>query len=229
MLFATAHRNRQLFADVRTYWSPDAVKHVTDHDLSEIVGRIIHLITPVGGAGLDRRTDRDGNRLKRLRRSLPRGDAVLARQSVSFVTEYFPGALVYGFTTRAECGHHVPSQPVKGLGPSADREGYTIDLPVMSIITGRTHTPDLADDLFVPIHRQGLCRRLLSDEQLGPTWRHLYGHIGGDLITLPLSCVSGGYAQCSGGGVFVQCCRDSAASIRKPLTIAPARFGPLYQ
>jgi len=43
----------QLFADVRTYWSPDAVKRVTGHGVSGITaGGFIHLINS-GPSALD--------------------------------------------------------------------------------------------------------------------------------------------------------------------------------
>jgi len=55
----------QLFADVRTYWSPEAVKRVTGYDLDGMAaGGILHLINS-GPAALDwtgEQTDANGNR-----------------------------------------------------------------------------------------------------------------------------------------------------------------------
>src|SRR5699024_11226036 len=43
----------QIFADVRTYWSPDAVKRVTGHTLSGVAKQgVIHMINS-GAATLD--------------------------------------------------------------------------------------------------------------------------------------------------------------------------------
>src|ERR1041385_4280383 len=53
----------QLFADVRTYWSPEAVKRVTGHTLTGITeGGFLHLINS-GPAALDW-TGESGGRLK---------------------------------------------------------------------------------------------------------------------------------------------------------------------
>ena len=54
----------QIFADVRTYWSPDSVERVTGKKLEgKAPNGIIHLINS-GAAALDgsaRQTDNDGN------------------------------------------------------------------------------------------------------------------------------------------------------------------------
>ena len=49
MLFGHLLTNRaQIFSDVRTYWSPEAVKRVTGKELSGLAANgIIHLIIPV--------------------------------------------------------------------------------------------------------------------------------------------------------------------------------------
>ena len=54
MLFGYLLTNTaQIFADVRTYWSPDAVKRVTGHKLTgAAAGGILHLINS-GAATLD--------------------------------------------------------------------------------------------------------------------------------------------------------------------------------
>jgi L-fucose isomerase len=54
MLFGHLLTNAaQIFADVRTYWSPDAVKRVTGHTLEgHAAGGILHLINS-GPAALD--------------------------------------------------------------------------------------------------------------------------------------------------------------------------------
>jgi L-fucose isomerase len=56
----------QVFADVRTYWSPDSVKRVTGHKLEGHSAKgIIHLINS-GAAALDgagRMKDKKGNSL----------------------------------------------------------------------------------------------------------------------------------------------------------------------
>ena len=46
-------KTAQIFADVRTYWSPAAVKRVTGHELAGLAaGGVIHLINS-GAATLD--------------------------------------------------------------------------------------------------------------------------------------------------------------------------------
>ena len=86
MLFGYLLTNTaQIFADVRTYWSPEAVKRVTGHALEgRAAGGVIHLINS-GAATLDatgqmeqRRPAGDeavlGDHRGRGRQALPRGD-----------------------------------------------------------------------------------------------------------------------------------------------------------
>jgi len=65
MLFGNLLTNTaQIFADVRTYWSPAAVKRVTSYQLNGLAaGGLIHLINS-GAATLDATgwQERDGSR-----------------------------------------------------------------------------------------------------------------------------------------------------------------------
>ncbi len=83
----------QIFADVRTYWSPDAVKRVTGHDpAGPCAGGLIHLINS-GAATLDGTGEqsRDGQPAMKPfweitedeAQAVPRGDDLAGRRSPS--------------------------------------------------------------------------------------------------------------------------------------------------
>jgi L-fucose isomerase len=186
----------QLFADVRTYWSPDSVKRVTGHTLAgKAEGGIIHLINS-GPAALDWTGEQtlDGRRLLKSWWDITDADVQACLKATKWcasVGEYFPGGgWSSDFTTRGEmpvtmCRLNL----VKGLGPVLQiAEGYTVDLPdaVHDTLDARTN-PTWPTTWFAP--------RLTGSGPFADVYSVMnnwganhgaisHGHIGSDLITL---------------------------------------------
>lgn len=186
----------QIFADVRTYWSPQAVKRVTGHDLTGLAeSGVIHLINS-GSAALDGTGQQsiDGKPAMKPFWNITQEEA----QDCLNETTWYPARLEYfrgggyssGFLTRG--GMPVTMfrmNLVKGLGPVLQiAEGFTIDLPndVHQILNERTD-PTWPTTWFAP--------RLTGQTPFGDTYSVMrswganhasvsYGHIGDDLISL---------------------------------------------
>jgi len=197
MLFGQLLTNTaQIFADVRTYWSPEAVKRVTGHKLTgDAGGGILHLINS-GPATLDGtgQQSRNGKPVMKpfweitseeVRKCL---DATTWHPSM---TEYFPGG---GWSTRflTRGGMKVTMcrlNLVSGLGPALQiAEGVTVDLPkkVHDILDERTN-PTWPTTWFVPrITGKGAFSDVYSVmNNWGANHGSIsYGHIGADLIAL---------------------------------------------
>ncbi|MCC6167299.1 MAG: L-fucose isomerase [Caldilineaceae bacterium] len=197
MLFGYLLTNAaQIFADVRTYWSPDAVKRVTGHTLSgRAAGGILHLINS-GSATLDGtgRQSRDGAPVMKPYWEINAEEAAACLEA----TTWHPGSLGYfrgggwssQFLTRGDmpvtmCRINL----VKGLGPAMQiAQGYTVDLPddVHHTLNERTD-PTWPTTWFVPdTTGSGPFRDVYT---VMNNWgaNHgaiAYGHIGADLITL---------------------------------------------
>ncbi len=186
----------QLFADVRTYWSPAAVKRVTNHDLSgKAKDGIIHLINS-GPAALDwtGQQSKDGSpALKPFWNITPEeaGKCLDATKWCTGMLEYFRGG---GYSTDFLTTGEMPVTMfrinlVKGLGPVLQiAEGYTIDLPesVHDTLDLRTN-PTWPTTWFVPnVTGDGPFADVYSVmNNWGANHGAIsYGHIGGDLITL---------------------------------------------
>jgi L-fucose/D-arabinose isomerase len=187
----------QLFSDVRTYWSPEAVKRVTGHTLTgNAEGGILHLINS-GPSALDwtgEQSDPSGQpALKPYWEITPEeaGACLDATRWCASDLGYFPGGgWSTDFTTRG--GMPVTMcriNLVKGLGPALQiAEGWTIELPeeVHRTLDERTN-PTWPTTWFAPnLTRQGPYRSVYD---VMNNWgaNHgaiCYGHIGGDLITL---------------------------------------------
>jgi L-fucose isomerase len=141
----------QLFADVRTYWSPDAVRRVTGHRLSGIADDgILHLINS-GPAALDwtGRQSRDGKPAVKPFGEITADEAQACLRATKWcpsMTEYFPGG---GWSTDFTTRGGMPCTMfrlnlVKGLGPVLQiAEGQTVDLPenVHDALDARTNPP----------------------------------------------------------------------------------------
>jgi L-fucose isomerase len=186
----------QIFADVRTYWSPDAVKRVTGHELTgKASGGILHLINS-GPAALDGtgQQERDGQPVMKPWWEIDSADAQACLAATTWhpgMTEYFRGG---GWSTRFKTRGGMPVTMcrlnlVKGLGPALQiAEGYTVDLPddVHDILDERTN-PTWPTTWFAPnTTDEGPFRDVYS---VMANWgaNHgaiSYGHIGADLITL---------------------------------------------
>jgi L-fucose isomerase len=186
----------QLFSDVRTYWSPDAVKRVTGHTLSGLAeSGIIHLINS-GPSALDwtGEQSRDGKpALKPFWEITPEeaGKCLDATSWRVAVLEYFRGGgYSTDFTTRG--GMPVTMcrvNLVKGLGPVLQiAEGWSIDLPeeVHRTLDERTN-PTWPTTWFVPnLTGQGAFTDVYQAmNQWGANHGAIaFGHVGGDLISL---------------------------------------------
>jgi len=186
----------QLFSDVRTYWSPDAVRRVTGYTLTgPAEGGILHLINS-GPSALDwtGEMSRDGQpALKPYWEITPEeaGRCLDATKWCPAVLEYFRGG---GYSTDFLTRGGMPVtmcrlNRVAGLGPVLQiAEGWTVDLPpaVHDTLDARTN-PTWPTTWFVPnLTGQGPFADVYSVmNNWGANHGAIsYGHIGGDLITL---------------------------------------------
>ena len=124
MLFGHLLTNTaQIFADVRTYWSPDSVKRVSGHTLDgAAAGGILHLINS-GPATLDGtgQQSRDGQPAMKPFWEITRDEAQKCLDATTWhpsITEYFPGG---GWSTRFLTRGGMPVTMcrinlIKGLG-----------------------------------------------------------------------------------------------------------------
>ena len=197
MLFGYLLTNTaQVFADVRTYWSPDAVRRVTGHTLEgRAAGGVIHLINS-GAATLDAAGGlRRGNEPAIKPFWEITGDE--AAQSLAAttwcpaVTGYFRGG---GYSSLFTTPDGMPVTMarinlVHGVGPVLQlAEGWTVDLPagVHDTLNLRTD-PTWPTQWFAPILTgSGAFKDVYS---VMANWgaNHCamsYGHIGEDLISL---------------------------------------------
>jgi L-fucose isomerase len=186
----------QLFADVRTYWSPDAVKRVTGRALSgRASGGILHLINS-GPAALDWTGDlkRNGEPVVKPYWEIAPEEAGACLDHTLWcpsMVEYFPGGgWSTDFLTRGEMPVTMfRLNLVKGLGPVLQiAEGWTIDLPedVHDTLDLRTN-PTWPTTWFAPnVTGQGPFKDVYTVmNNWGANHGAIsYGHIGGDLISL---------------------------------------------
>lgn len=197
MLFGHLLTNSaQLFADVRTYWSPDAVERVTGLKLSgRAENGVIHLINS-GPAALDwtgRQQDANGSPVLKPHWEITGDevqaclDATLWRPAIDF---FRGGGFSTDFTTRGGMPATMARvNLIAGLGPVLQiAEGYTVELPdaIHDVLDRRTDQT-WPTTWFVPnLTGEGPFRDVYS---VMNHWgsNHCavsYGHIGGDLITL---------------------------------------------
>jgi len=138
MLFGQLLTNQsQVFSDVRTYWSPDAIKRVTGFEVDGVAkDGLIHLINS-GSSALDgsgQQSDGETPAMKPFWEiSEEEKDACLkATTWHPSVTEYFPGG---GWSSKFVTKAGMPITMsriniVKGLGPVLQiAEGWTVELP----------------------------------------------------------------------------------------------------
>lgn len=186
----------QIFADVRTYWSPDAVARVSGW-MPE--GRaqqgFIHLINS-GAATLDGsgQQSKDGKPVMKPFWEISEEEAKACLDATTWYpanTGYFRGG---GFSSKFLTKGEMPVTMcrlnlTKGLGPVMQiAEGYTIDLPgnVNEVLDKRTDY-SWPTTWFVPnLTGEGAFKDVYS---VMANWgaNHgaiSYGHIGADLITL---------------------------------------------
>ncbi len=197
MLFGYLITNSaQVFADVRTFWSPDAVKRVTGHELTGVAkDGIIHLINS-GSAALDGCGQQEVNGIPSMKPFWEISDAerdacLKATSWHPSVSEYFPGGgMSSKFVTRG--GMPITMSRInliQGLGPALQiAEGWTIELPdeVHTILDERTNET-WPTTWFVPrITGEGAFTDVYS---VMSNWGANHGsfasgHIGSDLIAL---------------------------------------------
>lgn len=141
MLFMKLLTGRaQIFADVRTYWSPEAVKRTTGYELEGIAkeaGGFLHLINS-GAACLDacgEVKDENGNGVMKPFWEMTEEDQKACLDATEWCcadSGYFRGG---GFSSRYLTRAEMPATMirlniVKGLGPVLQIcEGYTVNLP----------------------------------------------------------------------------------------------------
>ncbi len=197
MLFGYLLTNTaQIFADVRTYWSPEAVKRVTGYTLEGLAkDGIIHLINS-GAATLDAtgRMKRDGQPAMKPFWEVTEDEVKGCLEATEWypaMTEYFRGGgYSSGFLTEGQMPVTMARvNIVKGLGPVLQlAEGWTVDLPreVFEAINERTN-PTWPTHWFVPrVTGSGPFRDVYSVmAHWGANHGAIsYGHIGADLVTL---------------------------------------------
>ncbi len=198
MLFGHLLTNTaQIFSDVRTYWSPDAVKRVTGKELAGVAkDGIIHLINS-GSTTLDataQQTDKNGNPVMKPFWEITEEETEKCLENTKFcpaIREYFRGG---GYSTQFKTKGSMPITMsrvnlVKGIGPVLQiAEGYTVELEddMHKILDERTN-PTWPTTWFAPrITGKGAFKDVYS---VMANWgaNHgaiSYGHIGADLITL---------------------------------------------
>ncbi|CAG7615942.1 L-fucose isomerase [Paenibacillus solanacearum] len=185
----------QIFADVRTFWSPDAVKRVTGHTLEGRAAQgVIHLINsgPAALDGAGQQTVDGAPAMKpfwditeeEVRKSLE------ATQWCPAVDFFRGGGFSTDFTTRGGMPVTMARiNVIQGLGPVLQlAEGYTVELPddVHDKLDQRSN-PTWPTTWFVPnLTGTGAFKDVYSVmNNWGSNHSAVsYGHIGADLITL---------------------------------------------
>ncbi|MDD4141933.1 MAG: L-fucose isomerase [Bacteroidales bacterium] len=198
MLFGKLLTNRaQIFADVRTYWSPESVYRVTGHKLTgDAANGIIHLLNS-GSATLDatgEQCDAYGNPIMKPFWEITEEDAERCLGATKWYPanrDYFRGG---GFSSNFLSKGGMPVTMmrvniVKGLGPVLQlAEGVTVTIPkeahkILNERTDRTwpttwFAPRLTGkgpfkDVYSVMNNWGANHGAIT-----------YGHIGADLITM---------------------------------------------
>ncbi len=201
MLFGKLLTHRaQIFADVRTFWSPEATKRVTGYDLegrAKENGGIIHLLNS-GAACLDacgECTDENGSAVMKQWWDVTEEDIRKMTDATVWCEAGFDnfrgGGFSSHFTTRAEMPvTMIRLNLVKGLGPMLQiAEGWTVRLPdeVSDTLMERTN-PTWPCTWFTPRcdGKEGSPFKNAYDVMNNWGANHgaiSYGHIGADLIT----------------------------------------------
>ncbi len=197
MLFGYLLTNTaQMFSDIRTFWSPDAIKRVTKIKPDGLAANgVIHLINS-GASALDfsgRQKNKKESCIKPFW-EITSKDASACLEATQWPpanTGYFRGG---GFSSQFDTKGIMPItisrvNLVKGLGPVLQlAEGWTVELPekMNKILTDRTD-PTWPTTWFAP--RLTSKGPFIDVYSVMANWgaNHCassYGHIGADLITL---------------------------------------------
>jgi L-fucose isomerase len=185
-----------IFGDIRTFWSLDAVKRVTGHELTGKASKgMIHFLNS-GSATLDGngRQKENGKSTMKPFWEISSGEAKACLDA----TKWCPANLGYfrggGYSSQFLTEGEMPVTMsrinlVKGLGPVLQiAEGYTVDIPeeVHETINRRTD-PIWPTTWFVPkLNGEGAFRDVYSVmNNWGSNHGVLnYGHVGDAFITL---------------------------------------------
>ena len=197
MLFGHLLTGRaQIFSDVRTYWSADAIKRVTGKTMTGLAENgLIHLINS-GSTALDGSGEQteEGKPVMKQFWDITEEDVDNCLKATQFCPAdigYFKGG---GYSTDFLTKGGMPVTMsrinlVKGLGPVLQiAEGYTVELPsdVHDVLDERTN-PTWPTTWFAPrITGEGRFKDVYT-VMLNWGANHgaiSYGHIGADLITL---------------------------------------------
>jgi L-fucose isomerase len=186
----------QVFADVRTYWSPEAIQRVTGYEpTGAAAGGILHLINS-GPAALDGTGQMSigGRPAIKPYWEITQEEVERCLAATTWhagITEYFRGG---GWSTEFITRGGMPVTMsrlnlIKGLGPALQiAEGEIVELPqeVHQVLNERTN-PTWPTTWFVPrLNGSGPFRDVYS---VMYNWganhgAFSFGHIGADLITL---------------------------------------------
>lgn len=187
-----------MFSDIRTYWSPAAVKRVTGRSPEGAAANgFIHLINS-GATTLDATgamTDADGKPTMKAAWEMTEADAEACLKATSWMPadrDYFRGG---GFSSHFLSKGGMPMTMIRlnmvhGIGPVLQlAEGWTVDLePEVNDILDKRTDPTWPTTWFAP--RLDPTRAKFKDVySVMNSWgaNHgaiAYGHIGADLITL---------------------------------------------
>ena len=201
MLFMKLLTNKpQMFADVRTYWSPEAVEHATGYKIEGVAkeaGGFIHLINS-GACCLDangQARTADGERVMKAWYDVTEEDqkAIMANTTWNYADNgYFRGG---GYSSRFVTDCEMPATMIRlnlvdGLGPVLQiAEGWTVKLPdeVTDTLWKRTDYT-WPCTWFAPRcdGKEGSPFKTAYDVMNNWGANHgaiSYGHIGADLIT----------------------------------------------
>ncbi len=200
MLFMKLLTNRaQIFADVRTYWSPEAVRRTTGYELEGVAKEaqgFLHLINS-GAACLDacgECKDADGNGIMREWYDVTEDDQkkmLAATEWCAADNGYFRGG---GYSSRYLTRAEMPVTMIrlnliKGLGPALQiAEGWTVNLPdeVSDKLWKRTDYTWPCTWFAPRVTGKGAFKTAYDVmNNWGANHGAIsYGHIGADLITL---------------------------------------------
>ena len=199
MLFGHLLTNKGvMFSDIRTYWSPEAVKRVTGKEATgAAAGGFIHLINS-GATTLDATgamTDAEGNPTMKCPWEMTDADAEACLKATNWAPadrDYFRGG---GFSSNFLSKGGMPMtmmrlNMVQGLGPVLQlAEGWSVDVePAIHNVLDQRTDPTWPTTWFVP--RLDASKDCFKDVySVMNCWgaNHgaiAYGHIGADLITL---------------------------------------------
>ncbi len=190
-----------IFADVRTFWSPESTKRVTGYDLTGLAkenGGIIHLLNS-GAACLDgngEAVDENGNHLMKKWWEVTDSDIEAMTKATLWDEAGFDNFRGGGFSSSWYTRYEFPCTMmrlnlVKGLGPVIQlAEGWTVALPeeVNAALMERTN-PTWPCTWFTPRCNgiEGSPFNTAYDVMNNWGANHgaiCYGHIGADILTM---------------------------------------------